>query len=432
MVFNAPVGWSGRIWGRTGCDFGREGNGTCLTGACGTSLKCGAAGKPPATLAEFTLAKVDFYDVSLVDGFNIPMAVKPLNGVGNCTIAGCDEDLRRNCPKELSVKSPDHGRETVACRSACDVFNTDDYCCRGVYGNPVTCHPNYYSKLFKQACPASYSYAYDDPTSIFTCSGTDYVVTFCSSMSQPVCTYHNNKLICSSGSMGFKSLLRRWRISEASRVFTLTNDCRETIWPAIIPGDSFLGGGFPLKQGQSRVFTAPIGWSGRIWARTGCNFDQSGNGTCATGACGTSLKCGAAGKPPATLAEFTLAKVDFYDVSLVDGFNIPVSIKPLHGAGNCTTAGCNQDLRKNCPKELSVKDPNDRSKTVACRSACDVFDTDEYCCRGLYGGPSVCHPTYYSKLFKQACPTSYSYAYDDPTSIFTCTGTDYIITFCSS
>ncbi|XP_021748376.1 pathogenesis-related protein 5-like [Chenopodium quinoa] len=224
----------------------------------------------------------------------------------------------------------------------------------------------------------------------------------------------------------------RWRISEASRVFTLTNDCRETIWPAIIPGDSFLGGGFPLKQGQSRVFTAPIGWSGRIWARTGCNFDQSGNGTCATGACGTSLKCGAAGKPPATLAEFTLAKVDFYDVSLVDGFNIPVSIKPLHGAGNCTTAGCNQDLRKNCPKELSVKDPNDRSKTVACRSACDVFDTDEYCCRGLYGGPSVCHPTYYSKLFKQACPTSYSYAYDDPTSIFTCTGTDYIITFCSS
>lgn len=209
MVFNAPVGWSGRIWGRTGCNFDRNGNGTCLTGACGTSLKCGAAGKPPATLAEFTLAKVDFYDVSLVDGFNIPMAVKPLNGVGNCTIAGCDEDLRDNCPKELSVKSPDN-KKTVACRSACDVFNTDGYCCRGVYGNPVTCQPTYYSKLFKKACPTSYSYAYDDPTSIFTCSGTDYIITFCSSRSQPVCTYHNNKLICSSGSMGLKSLLDRW------------------------------------------------------------------------------------------------------------------------------------------------------------------------------------------------------------------------------
>ncbi|KNA09532.1 hypothetical protein SOVF_152810 [Spinacia oleracea] len=220
-----------------------------------------------------------------------------------------------------------------------------------------------------------------------------------------------------------------WRITEAARVFTIINDCTETIWPAIIPGESFEGGGFVLKPGQSKVITAPAAWSGRIWGRSGCNFDENGSGTCLTGSCGTSLKCGAAGKPPATLAEFTLGKLDFYDVSLVDGFNIPMAVKPLHGVGNCSIAGCDQDLRKNCPKELSVKS---HGKTVACRSACDVFDTDEYCCRGLYGGPSVCHPTYYSKLFKQACPTSYSYAYDDPTSIFTCTGTDYVITFCSS
>lgn len=222
-----------------------------------------------------------------------------------------------------------------------------------------------------------------------------------------------------------------WRNSEAARVFTITNHCKDTIWPAIIPGDSFEGGGFKLKPGQSRVFNAPVGWSGRIWGRTGCNFDQNGNGTCLTAACGTSLKCTGAGETPASLAEFTLANVDFYDVSLVDGFNIPIAVKPLNGEGNCTTAGCDEDLRKNCPKELSVKASN-HGKTVACRSACDVFNTDEYCCRGLYGGPSVCHPTYYSKLFKQACPTAYSYAYDDPSSIFTCSGSDYVITFCSS
>jgi hypothetical protein len=33
-------------------------------------------------------------------------------------------------------------------------------------------------------------------------------------------------------------------------------------------------------------------------------------------------------------------------------------------------------------------------------------------------------------MFKRACPRSYSYAYDDATSTFTCTGTDYSITFC--
>ncbi|MFS8016602.1 putative Thaumatin family [Helianthus anomalus] len=31
-----------------------------------------------------------------------------------------------------------------------------------------------------------------------------------------------------------------------------------------------------------------------------------------------------------------------------------------------------------------------------------------------------------------ACPRSYSYAYDDATSTFTCTAADYIITFCPS
>ena len=35
-----------------------------------------------------------------------------------------------------------------------------------------------------------------------------------------------------------------------------------------------------------------------------------------------------------------------------------------------------------------------------------------------------------SEVFKSACPRSYSYAYDDATSTFTCTAGDYSITFC--
>ncbi|RRT50282.1 hypothetical protein B296_00027527 [Ensete ventricosum] len=221
----------------------------------------------------------------------------------------------------------------------------------------------------------------------------------------------------------------RAKPSEGARVFTIVNECETTIWPGIIPGDSFNGGGFALKRGQSVVFKAPVGWSGRIWGRTGCNFDGNGNGSCETGSCGSSLKCTGSGETPATLAEFTLAALDFYDVSLVDGFNLPVVVTPVNAqGGNCSTAGCDDDLRRTCPSELAVRA---NRKTVACRSACDVFNTDQYCCKGVYGNSATCQPTYYSKTFKAACPAAYSYAYDDPSSILTCNQGDYIITFCS-
>ncbi|KAM1292482.1 hypothetical protein ACFX2I_019432 [Malus domestica] len=118
---------------------------------------------------------------------------RPVNGV--------------HCP---AVKA--NGKK-VGCRSACDVFDTDEYCCRGSYGNAVVCKPTYYSKKFKEACPTAYSYAYDDLSSIFTCSGTNYVVAFCSTRKQQVCTYHHHKLVCGngSGSVGSKSL-RLWAV----------------------------------------------------------------------------------------------------------------------------------------------------------------------------------------------------------------------------
>ncbi|KAB2617256.1 pathogenesis-related protein 5-like [Pyrus ussuriensis x Pyrus communis] len=207
------------------------------------------------------------------------------------------------------------------------------------------------------------------------------------------------------------------KLSESARTFTVINNCKETVWPAVTPGDNFNGGGFVLKPGQSMVFTARVSWSGRIWGRTGCNFDKNGNGSCETGSCGSTLQCVASGKPPAMLTEFTLAAVDFYDVILVTGSTC-----------HCVS-GCDGDLRPNCPNELAVKA---NGKKVGCRSVCDVFDTDEYCCKGRYGNAAVCNPTYYSKKFKEACLTAFSYAYDDPSSSFTCSGTDYVVAFCST
>ncbi|KAF2319754.1 hypothetical protein GH714_018551 [Hevea brasiliensis] len=219
--------------------------------------------------------------------------------------------------------------------------------------------------------------------------------------------------------------------STTTKTFTLFNNCKGTIWPGIITKDgSNRGDGFALKAGHTASYSAPTGWSGRIWARTGCNFDNDGNGKCQTGSCGDSLHCSGPSSPPNTIAEFTLGDTDFYDVSLVDGFNLPIGVSPLNGKGNCSIAGCDEDLRNNCPAQLSVKS---EGKVIACRSACDAFNTDEYCCRGAYSDPVACVSSNYSKVFKQACPAASSYAFDkDSTSIITCSASDYVVSFCAS
>ncbi|XP_068639944.1 thaumatin-like protein 1 [Aristolochia californica] len=213
--------------------------------------------------------------------------------------------------------------------------------------------------------------------------------------------------------------------------FTFVNSCEYTVWPGILSsaGSQRLEStGFELPKGTSRVFQAPTGWSGRFWGRTVCNFDSSGQGSCATGDCGSGqVECNGAGAaPPATLAEFTLGSgtQDFYDVSLVDGYNLPMFVTVSGGTGSCESTGCMVDLNRRCPTELRVGDGE------ACRSACEAFAKPEYCCSGEYSSPNTCRPSIYSEMFKSACPKSYSYAYDDATSTFTCSGADYEITFC--
>ena len=68
---------AGRIWGRTGCHFVAD-HGQCVTGDCAGALRCKLSGNTPATatLAEFTLGgscAADFYDISVVDEFNLPV-----------------------------------------------------------------------------------------------------------------------------------------------------------------------------------------------------------------------------------------------------------------------------------------------------------------------------------------------------------------------
>ncbi|XP_044489628.1 pathogenesis-related thaumatin-like protein 3.5 [Mangifera indica] len=216
-------------------------------------------------------------------------------------------------------------------------------------------------------------------------------------------------------------------------VFTLQNKCNETVWPGILTGagkPQLHNGGLTLKPGQIIRINAPTGWSGRFWARTACTFGPTGTGNCTTGDCGGVLNCaGAGGAPPASLAEFTLGSpTDFYDVSLVDGYNLPISVIPYGGTGDrCKAVKCVSDLNRECPKELQQVE---KGKVVACKSACMAFNKPEFCCTGAFDSPNTCKPTEFSKIFKKSCPMAYSYAYDDLSSIFTCNGANYLIRFC--
>ncbi|XP_062218992.1 pathogenesis-related thaumatin-like protein 3.5 [Phragmites australis] len=226
-----------------------------------------------------------------------------------------------------------------------------------------------------------------------------------------------------------------------SKSFTMTNNCRYTVWPGILSGAGSAGldsTGFQLAPGQSHTMSAPAGWSGRLWGRTLCSTDSSGKFSCVTGDCGSGrLDCAGGGAaPPATLAEFTLdgsGGMDFYDVSLVDGYNLPMLVAPQGASpgGNCALTGCMVDLNGACPTDLRV---TSAGGGVACKSACEAFGSAQYCCSGEYGNPNTCRPSAYSQFFKNACPRAYSYAYDDATSTFTCPGGDtaYTITFCPS
>lgn len=156
---------------------------SCITGDCGTgNIECaGATGRPPVTLFEFSLdsnGNQDFYDVSVVNGYNLPLVVVPHStGAVPCSSVGCVLNLNKTCPLELKF-----GREqTVACMSACQAFRRAEYCCVGEYATPEKCKPTSYSQIFKRECPLAYSYVYDDASTEFTFSSnsTNYVITFC-------------------------------------------------------------------------------------------------------------------------------------------------------------------------------------------------------------------------------------------------------------
>jgi hypothetical protein len=189
-----------------------------------------------------------------------------------------------------------------------------------------------------------------------------------------------------------------------------------------------------------------------------------------------------------------LAKVEnsyqtFYDISLVDGYNVPVGIIYLGNSSgssnssdyppNLTNPVCigtaalltdpgnapdiyfgsnstsyplplehevsQQDVQEWCPWDLQQNPPQKPGDGVypypddniqrplfnPCYSACAKWQSPQYCCTGKYNSPSSCSPSYYSTQAKMVCPDAYSYAYDDSTSTFGIpSGGGFEVVFC--
>ena len=281
----------------------------------------------------------------------------------------------------------------------------------------------------------------------------------------------------------------------------IANWCADDIYPGILTqgGSGPQTGGFHLSPGANQTVYVSNNWQGRVWSRTNCSFNsngqsQGGNGrACDTGDCGGALSCKIAGEPPATLAEFTLQgsqSQSFYDISLVDGYNMPMAMVLLANGvsqlqntpGSQTNPSCvaslgdiagpnfnpynngqqflgtsSQDplafetqntattVADWCPWDLQVNTPLAPGNGVypypdgnvqrpvfdPCYSACSKYNSDQYCCTGSYDGPGKCGPNYYSKAAKSMCPDAYSYAYDDSQSTFSVPqGGGFQVIFC--
>ena len=175
-----------------------------------------------------------------------------------------------------------------------------------------------------------------------------------------------------------------------SRVVTFVNRVPQTIWVAASPDAAhpLAATGWVLPAGHSVSIVVPDHYNGRFWGRTGCVF-SGGRGHCQTGDCDGLFQCAGYGSIPATLSEYNPNAwdgLDFYDVSMVDGSNLPMYINTAKGgtpdkisSTGCVAAGCTTAV--DCPAALQVKAAG---TVVACESACARFNTDQYCCRGAW------------------------------------------------
>jgi hypothetical protein len=157
---------------------------------------------------------------------------------------------------------------------------------------------------------------------------------------------------------------------------------------------------------------------------------------------------------------FFCTSIFSYDVSYIDGSNVPITIRPVSGSYTKTSGTYDCGVAGQCLKDLrTAADPSIRfikdGKVIGTWAACSPLTNNnpQYCCSDNHKTPETCPKSaipakFYSNL-KKICksekwnlyktnlgPQSYFFAYDDRTSTYTCkpsgtrTAPDFIVTFC--
>jgi hypothetical protein len=154
--YNTSAVWSGAVAGRTNCSA----DGSCQTADCGsdgsTGCKPSQGFSQPATQAEFTLLQngVDFYDVEVINGINIPISMSPQQNTSSANApyfcgspgAGIASSASvGGCSWQFSPPAPEYKWVTAGGVSC----NQDSDCGTQVCG--LSFNPGM-SSLFKKSC----------------------------------------------------------------------------------------------------------------------------------------------------------------------------------------------------------------------------------------------------------------------------------------
>jgi len=230
---------------------------------------------------------------------------------------------------------------------------------------------------------------------------------------------------------------------ESTRTIKLINNCNETIWVGSLnlgtssTGWELIGSSEGCKSdadcqtGLTTTATCNTATekceqdvsvpakcrSCQVWARTGCNFnssglcndvsinDQSKFNCCATGGCTVTggkwgLECLSGAQSPFTVVEFSFSQTsnpvtdnDFYDVSIIDGMNVPAEIEPVgsqialppnfppdYWCGNPGSSMSNTNKTLDCPWVQLSDSTNNCNKNPGLRAVNPTIVEESFTC----------------------------------------------------
>jgi hypothetical protein len=199
-------GWGGRFWPKIGCN---DAGNNCLAGSSVSGCPPDGCEPPADTKFEFFYSPLSsavrpYYDITLVDGYTLGVAITPSQSDGGrCTPTQCGVSLAA-CPTDEveglgSLQIIKQG-QIVQCLAPCYkwVYPAPYGMNRNKFDSPgkLMCCPtppvssdecragpvarSKYVQLVQSSCPSAYSYPYDDVNGSHDCPpGTSFTATLC-------------------------------------------------------------------------------------------------------------------------------------------------------------------------------------------------------------------------------------------------------------